>query len=174
MLRLDARREKRQKKQPRVPENKTGRQERNKIMKIFLQTTCLALCFCLVTVTGCVGGKTPDRADLLYSRFVLETVDGKPFVTPRRMPDLEFGENFRVSGQICNRFFGQGELVDGILTVKQMGTTKMLCPEEELNSFENQFALMLMSGAAVELSGDLLTLSQGGHVLVYRLLGKVN
>lgn len=57
------------------------------------------------------------ESDLLHHNFVLVSVDGKPPVkTPE--PNIEFGENMHISGAMCNRFMGQGELKDGILTAK--------------------------------------------------------
>lgn len=136
-------------------------------MNRFLQTALFSLCF--LAVAGCAGGKAPAQADLLHRRFVLESVDGQPFVSKQSAPDIEFGENFRVYGRVCNRYTGQGELSGGVLTVKQMASTKMLCLEEALNAFEHQFAQMLAAGAAVDLSGNRLTLKGDGRVLVYRL-----
>lgn len=127
----------------------------------------------LVAVAGCANGKTPAQSDLLHRRYVLETVDGKPFAATERTPDIAFGEGFRVFGGICNRYTGQGELSGNVLTVKQMASTKMLCAEDELNDFEYRFAQMLMAGAVMDLSGDRLTLTQGGHTLVYRFRDRV-
>ena len=131
----------------------------------------LGLCFLLVfcVAAGCAGAKQPDRNDLLHRRFVLESVDGAAFSSSVKTPDIEFNENFRVSGQMCNRYTGQGELANGVLTVRQMASTKMLCVDQELNALEQLFGVMLREGAAIDLSGTTLTLRQGGHVLVFTL-----
>lgn len=120
-------------------------------------------------LAACAGAGTPVPADLQHHRFVLESVDGNPFVSVTGAPDIEFNQDLRVSGRICNRYAGQAVLENGILTVSRMASTKMLCPDPDLNSLESLFISMLMAGAQVELSGNTLTLRQGGHVLVYRL-----
>lgn len=134
-------------------------------------TRCGIWC-CLVFVSllanvACAGVKTPAQADLAQRRFVLADVDGVPFAAGQR-PDISFSEDFRVSGRMCNRYTGQGTLQNGVLTVKQMASTKMLCIDAALNRLEGQFGAMLAAGAHTELTGDTLTLRQGGHVLVFR------
>lgn len=118
--------------------------------------------------------KTPvarsvSRDDLLHRHFVLISADGVDFSAKEKVPDLEFGEDFRVLGAVCNRFMGQGELESGTLTVKQMASTKMMCLDPELNALEQQFAGMLEAGAVIDFDGKILTLRQGGHTLIYEL-----
>lgn len=138
-------------------------------MNISRKLTISALCFTFLLAAGCAGSKNMNQKDLLHHRFVLESIDGVPFESSVRTPDIEFGEGFRVYGGICNRYTGQGELADNVLTVKQMASTKMLCADDKLNKFEGQFAQMLSAGAEIAIEGNTLTLKQGGHVLVYKL-----
>lgn len=134
-----------------------------------LFTAALAI-LALVAVSACAG--VPAREDLAHSGFVLVSVDGVPFTGDTRVPEIAFSEDFRVSGSVCNRFVGQGELADGVLTVKQMASTKMLCASEELNRLEADISAILMAGARVSLTGDVLTLSRDGRVLVYKRQGR--
>ncbi|MCC8194967.1 MAG: META domain-containing protein [Deltaproteobacteria bacterium] len=130
-----------------------------------LALLCSAVLLTVLAV-ACANAKAPAQADLLHRRFVLATVDGDPFPA-MNPPDIEFNEGFRVSGRICNRYTGLGTLENGVLTVGQMATTKMLCPDDTLNRFETMFAAMLAAGVKVDLEDDRLRLSQGGHVLVF-------
>lgn len=123
--------------------------------------------FSLSTVASCAGGNPPERKDLVHRRFVLAGVDGQTYAKTSRLPDLEFLEDFRVSGSVCNRFAGQGELSGATLTVRRMASTRMLCPDDALNELETRLAGMLQAGAEISLDGNTLTLKQGGHVLVY-------
>ena len=122
------------------------------------------LCLGAVFFVGCTAKNTEPQAaavtkqDLVHKKFVLAAVDGKPFVTKVRAPTLDFNEGLRVSGAVCNRFNGQAELEDGVLTVKHMASTRMFCPEQELNTLESDFSLMLMHGASIFLAGNTLTL----------------
>ncbi len=75
----------------------------NRFFSIFLSFLLLpAVGF----AAGCASAKSPTQAALLHRRFVLESIDGIPFASATRTPDIEFNEGFRVSGQICNRYMG--------------------------------------------------------------------
>ena len=134
-----------------------------------LSLIIFGIAFCLV-VTGCMEAKGPNKSDLLHRNFEIISVDGKIFSdTMSRKPNLEFNEGFRISGGICNRFTAQAELKDSVLFARQMASTKMFCPDPELNTLESTFATMLMEGATITLDGNTLTLRQSGHTLVYTL-----
>lgn len=110
----------------------------------------------------------PPAADSLAGRhFVLKSVDGVDFSGKERVPEMAFSAELRLSGGICNRFMGQGELSDGTLTVKQMASTKMLCTDEDLNRLEALFAQMLTAGAEINLEGGTLALRRDGHELLF-------
>ena len=126
----------------------------------------LALLLSLFVVVACAAVRPPAISDLEHRRFVLASMDGATF-SASRTPDIAFAEGFRVSGQMCNRYMGQGVLDKGVLTVSQMASTKMFCMDAALNTVEEVFSSMLIAGAQADLSGDTLTLSQGGHVLVF-------
>lgn len=131
------------------------------------RSVCLFLLAPVLLGAACSAAKAPALADLSQRRFVLVSQDGVPFAAANA-PDIAFGEDFRVSGRVCNRYAGQGTLENGVLTVKGMASTKMLCQDEALNRLETLFAAMLDAGAQADLSGGLLALRQGGHTLVYR------
>ncbi len=110
------------------------------------------------------------EADLLHHRFVLVSMNGAPLPpTEMEKPYIEFNEGMRVSGRACNQFRGPGKLENGVLTVPNMATTRMFCLVPELNALDTLLAAMLEKGATLSLSGDELTLSNGGDVLVYSL-----
>lgn len=110
---------------------------------------------------------TPEA--LIHHRFVLTGIDGAPFTPGERVPELSFNEGFRIAAGICNRFTGQAELDGGVLKAGQMASTKMLCVDETLNALENRFAVMLRSGARVDFDGRILTLTQDGASLEWKL-----
>ncbi|MDL2307168.1 META domain-containing protein [Desulfovibrio sp. OttesenSCG-928-C06] len=139
---------------------------------------CALLVFAaLAALNGCAGGKVENalmQKDLLHHNYVLETVDGEPFTSSFKTPNLSFNEGFRVGGAVCNNFFGQAELKDGVLKVEHMASTLMMCPDQQLNSLEATFGEMLRNGAQIRLEGDRLFLNQGGHELGYILKDYVN
>ena len=127
----------------------------------------LAIGFALLASVSCAGGNKMKESDLMHRRFVLESVNGAPYKSTFRTPEIEFGENFNVYGQVCNRYRGQGKLAGNVLTVGQMATTMMMCPDEELNKLERDFGQMMQNGAKAELTGNTLILSGSGLTLVY-------
>ena len=111
--------------------------------------------------------------DLLHRRFVLKKADGKDVSRTERPVDLEFiqspdaVEGLQVAGSICNRYSGNGNVENGLLTVKRLRTTRMLCPDQQLNALEQLFAGMLEQGADVTFKDRSLILRQGQHELVF-------
>lgn len=111
--------------------------------------------------------------DLLHRHFVLLTADGVSYTTKEVQPTLEFQEELRVSGGICNRFTGQGKLRDGMLFVSPMAMTRMHCADTELNTLEANFSMMLEKGASLAFDGKLLHLRGNGHELIYEVRDRV-
>lgn len=135
--------------------------------KLYMALLALPLLAACGTVnSGSASG--PAEADLVARRYVLQKVNGMAF-TAERTPEIEFGEGMRVSGQVCNRFRGNGRLEKGVLTVPTMASTMMLCVDPKLNQLEKDFAAMLRDGADVNLAGRTLTLSRGNTSLEYVL-----
>lgn len=117
----------------------------------------LAVC-AFFMVWGCSGMiKTVTAEDLAPNRYVLQRVNGEPFAGQERTPEISFDETLRVSGQVCNRFMGQGILKGGVLTVPEMASTMMLCDDPELNEMEREFLEMLRQGARLRLDGNNLS-----------------
>ena len=113
------------------------------------------------------GGGAVNEADLLNRRFVLSKVNGEPFVSQERTPELQFNPDMRVSGQLCNRFTGVGRLDKGTLTVPQMASTMMLCADQRLNELEQDVTAMLREGAALRMENGALLLSRDSAVFEY-------
>jgi Heat shock protein len=135
--------------------------------KLYVALLALPLLAACGTVnSGAAAG--PAEADLVARRYVLQKVNGTAF-TAERTPEIEFGEGMSVSGQVCNRFRGNGRLEKGVLTVPTMASTMMLCADPRLNQLERDFAAMLRDGAALSLDGRTLTLSRGDTALEYSL-----
>lgn len=130
--------------------------------------TTLALVAAML-LGGCASSPQPAPGDVLANRsFVLTSVDGKPVTAPQGIkPGINFGEDMRVTGVMCNRFFGQGKLEKGVLSVPHMASTRMLCSAPELNQWESLIGNMLAAGARVKLAENTLTLEGAGHSLVY-------
>lgn len=134
---------------------------------------CLPAALAALLLTGCEmnqNGKTVTEGDLLHRNFVLHSVDGVAVKSqPGGAPGIEFGEKMHVSGAMCNRFFGSGQLQNGVLTVKYLASTRMQCADTQRNQWDQTIATLLEKGAKISLAAQQLTLSGGDHVLVYTL-----
>jgi Heat shock protein len=128
----------------------------------------IALLLSFPLVASCAAA-TPSVtiADLTAGTYVLQSVNGEAFSGRERTPEIQFDENMRVAGQVCNRFMGQATLKDGVLTAPQLASTMMLCVDPRLNEMERTFAAMLREGAQLELNGDNLTLRGEQNEFIY-------
>lgn len=129
----------------------------------------------LFSVTACQLTQAESvRYGLLNQSFELQSVDGKLLsdilgdqYQEKQKPSIEFQQSFLLAGRTgCNRFFGQGELASGVLTLKPGGQTRMMCPPPYMK-LENTIMTTLHQGASLELHGDLLTLKGTHATLVY-------
>lgn len=89
----------------------------------------IALSVISLVLTGCVNpGKASVQPEQLKNhRFVLENVNGKAVKTATTQPEIGFSalpdislvNNISVSGQMCNRFNGQGNCPKASLRLKR-------------------------------------------------------
>ncbi|CAQ84514.1 MULTISPECIES: heat shock protein HslJ [Photorhabdus] len=108
--------------------------------------------------------------DLQHHRFVLVSVNGENAKNQDgRVPTIEFGEKMHISGSMCNLFMGQGKLKNGVLTVKNLASTQMLCADDKLNKWDYLIGQVLADGVKVTLKNQKLTLSHDNNTLVYKL-----
>lgn len=118
---------------------------------------------------------TVKQSDLLHHRFELVSVDGQTVNSQQgKRPTIEFGENMHVSGNMCNRFAGQGLLESNVLTVKALASTRMMCADQNLNQWDQLIGQVLQDGATLSLQQDKLTLKGEKNQLVYELKDLVN
>jgi heat shock protein HslJ len=113
------------------------------------------------------GGEGLTWESLRYRKFILTQVNGVAYAGAAAAPALEFGENFQVSGKICNVFHGLGQLENGRLTVKALVSTRMACLDDALSRLEKVILELLSSGAEVSLDCAGLGLKQGETILRY-------
>ena len=142
-------------------------------MKIKTILTAFGL-LALLSLAACQSddSKPLEAKDLLHHNFVLVSIDDKPF-SGDKAPSIEFNENFHVSGAICNRYVGKGELQNNTLTVPNMASTKMIC-NNELDDLEGSMSKMLVNGAKLTLQGNVLTLEDNEQKLTFHLKDAVN
>lgn len=146
-------------------------------MRYVKSAVAALMVFAMLGAAACANmGGAPvsnvKQEDLLHHTFVLKKVDGLPFKSEKEV-SIEFGEGMHITGAVCNRFMGKGELTRGKLFVKQMASTQMMCLDD-LNKLEYKFSQMLVNGADLTLEGNILTLKQDTNTLEYELRDRVN
>lgn len=116
--------------------------------------------------------------DIQHHNYVLVAIDGKPYVTAKNAmsPNIAFGQNMNITGSMCNNFFGQGALNDGVLTAKGVGMTRKFCSDPTLNQLDQTIGQLLENGAKVTLkdNGKNLVLSNDAATLEFKLKDYVN
>lgn len=127
-------------------------------------------------LSGCVyNSKVSTSAEQLqHHRFILTSLDGQPLKDGTKPLELSFGEKTFVSGNMCNRFSGEGKVSDGELKVKELAMTRMLCADPQLNELDATLGKMLRDGAQVDLTENQLTLATADRTLVYKLADLVH
>ena len=140
----------------------------NKFRAILALTALLGLAM----LQGCGGDKVAamdaERQDLAGHSFVLTKINGEAH-SIKNVPTLGFNEEMRAYGSFCNRFMGQAEVKGGVLTVSQMASTMMMCPDQVVNNLERDGSQLLMNGAKTSFDGSTLVLSSDDYSLEYRL-----
>lgn len=135
-----------------------------------MKTAIAALLSFAVLATGFAAAQEGEvrKDDLIGRKFALIVANGQA-ANFDRQPEIEFAgdRDLEVFGQICNRYRGVGELAGNRLAVGQAVSTRMLCLDGGLSQLEDRFMAMLEGGAAITLTGDILTLSRDGFWLVF-------
>lgn len=118
----------------------------------------------LLLVTACATegsemGKDSNivtAKDLQHHNYVLTEIDGKAYRTKKNAmsPNIAFGEKMNISGEMCNNYFGQGQLKDGVLMAKGVGMTRKFCSDATLNQLDQKIGQLLEDGAKVSLEDD--------------------
>lgn len=125
------------------------------------------------TITAAQSGQIPLLPqNLVNRRFVLQSVNGTPFVAKKyaKVPELNFDDKLQVTGIMCNYFSGKATLSGNQLQAENLAMTMMSCNETQLNKLDGQFTKMLSTGAQVCLNGQQLALKSGQYTLTYLLV----
>jgi heat shock protein HslJ len=120
--------------------------------------------FLLSILTACftdetVSGQTDEQAV-----WMLSTMNGAPVST---RITITFPEEGRIAGQAaCNKYFGSQTMPMPWFEVKNLGATKMACPDLGL---EVQYFETLQQTTTAEIIGDMLILrTDTGNALVFK------
>lgn len=77
---------------------------------------------------------------------------------------VEFSKEWKISGQaMCNNFMWNFTQNENNVAIQALGSTKMLCPNEDANTYESQLLSDLQSVNTYEISRDTLTLTNSDN-----------
>ena len=118
-----------------------------------------------MALSGCIQTGKVDTEALKYSAWQLQSINGQNITQLQsdaglgeKPIDIRFIDALQVNGFAgCNRFFGEGEIVEGQLKVKNLGMTRKYCGEE-IAQVESQLINQLQIGVLLEVNANKLTL----------------
>ncbi|MBR8844866.1 META domain-containing protein [Pseudoalteromonas sp. JC3] len=119
----------------------------------------------IMALSGCISTGKVDTEALKYSAWQLQSINGQHITQLQsdaglggKPIDIRFIDALQVNGFAgCNRFFGEGEIVEGQLKVKNLGMTRKYCGEE-IAQVESQLINQLQIGVLLEVNANKLTL----------------
>ncbi|CAM3666134.1 MULTISPECIES: META domain-containing protein [Pseudoalteromonas] len=119
----------------------------------------------IMALSGCISTGKVDTEALKYSAWQLQSINGQNITQLQsdaglgeKPIDIRFIDALQVNGFAgCNRFFGEGEIVEGQLKVKNLGMTRKYCGEE-IAQVESQLINQLQIGVLLEVNANKLTL----------------
>lgn len=123
----------------------------------------------LLLGTGCtLQNKTlsTTNSTLVDSYWLLLSVEGEdlqgPTDTRTAYIRFEANENDINGFTGCNRFFGKYALTDSTVRLSNIGSTRMACPNNEL---ESKFLSVLERATSYTTAGDVLTFYAAGKAI---------
>lgn len=124
-----------------------------------------ALCVGLLLFACQAGGTAQDDPAQLTGSWQLETLNGQPVVAQSHAR-LAFDANEISGNASCNRLFGTYRHNDGLLTISELATTKMMCGPS-IMAQENDVLALLGQASQVRMHQDTLQLlDDHGAVLI--------
>lgn len=144
-------------------------------MKSLFFVLCLAAAAAVLPAckqTAKTGSETPQPttqapdAPLIGTRWLLRTLDGKPAEpkNARQEPHLVFASGLVLNGSGgCNNLSGSYKVEQDRLTVSNLGSTKMMCPDAM--AVEQGFMDALRKTQNFRIKGNTLTLLASGKAL---------
>ncbi|MCD8350340.1 MAG: META domain-containing protein [Planctomycetaceae bacterium] len=128
----------------------------------------LAVLAVAVMVVGLGVAPAADPDTVIGHRYALTRVDGEAFASEREV-FIEFGENYFITGRICNVFRAPAAYRNGILKSEAIASTRMLCPDQGLSQIETGFLQALQDGVSAVRYGDRLQLRRDAAVWEFTL-----
>ncbi len=128
--------------------------------------------FAFLAVAALTGGmgaaQAADPDTVIGHRYALTRVDGEAFSSEREV-FIEFGENYFITGRVCNVFRAPAAYRNGILKSEAIASTRMLCPDQDLSRIETTFLQALQAGVSAVRYGDRLQLRRDASVWEFTL-----
>ena len=129
---------------------------------MYIAMLCITAALIAVGCCRC-RSKSRSAASLTGNTWQLVKLMGQDVAANGDSFTITFNEDGRVNGVgSCNRMFGDFvTTADGKITIDHMGSTRMLCPDEQR---ENLFLQTVGNAEAYEIDGQMLMLLNNGEV----------
>ncbi len=125
-----------------------------------MKLVALPILFVLFCV-GCSSTGSVSSEHLKYTQWQLSKINGLS-IPASQSASMRFIEAMQINGFAgCNKFFGEGQLVEDTLKVNKLGMTRKSCGEK-VDELEKKLLMTLKQGAAISLNDEQLVL-QGEH-----------
>lgn len=149
--------------------------------KLLLSSAALlviAACSSKGSVMAQYDTKIPSAQELQHHNYELIRINGQKleFEKGSMTPNIAFGEDMKITGTMCNNFFGDGQLsARGVLKAKGLGMTRKFCGDATLNTLDHDITELLDRGAEIIISenGQFLRLSNIQTALEFKLADKM-
>ncbi|UNM97188.1 META domain-containing protein [Ignatzschineria rhizosphaerae] len=138
----------------------------------------IAACSSKGSMMAQLDTKIPTAQELQHHHYELVSVNGKELDLEKGslVPTIAFGEGMRITGTMCNNFFGEGYFSSrGVLKAKGLGMTRKFCTDSALNNLDGDISELLDRGAEIIISenGQFLRLSNIQTALEFKLADKM-
>ena len=108
--------------------------------------------------------------DVIGSRFVLKTANGKEVAAPAPI-FVEWKSSTEMAGRVCNIFRGKCLFLNNLVKVEDVAASRMACPDQELAQLENKLLTYLRSGMSFVVFGNMLEMRRDDIVLLFEKAG---
>ena len=122
---------------------------------------------CITLLAGCCSAcrqRQKNAKPLKGTEWHLVQIDGKSLTLPLNSFNITLGQDGNLSGVgACNRLLGTYTVAENYaINLGQVGTTMMICPENE--ALEREFTQLLGTITHYDIDGDKLILLSNGVI----------
>nr|WP_086938460.1 META domain-containing protein [Thaumasiovibrio occultus] len=119
---------------------------------------------------GCMTTSDSVLSQVAGKEWQMNSVDGQVLNAEifAEKPTLNLEESGKLAGLGgCNSFFGEADIDGNKLVANKLGSTRMMCIQNELATVEAQYTQALSAGVTMSVNGNTLTLTGAEHTFTF-------